>query len=424
MPDPLNALKSRLKSCALFALGPAVLLFALVIIFLVNNRPPSIHVPTPRMPKDNGYDYFVRAGKMLGVQGPSSCATRQPNSWTVPELKRYVLSNAPALAMVREGLKRECVLPPARSAKGVFLPEFARTRELARRVVDEGRYYRAIGNFRRAADSHLDCIEMGAVFPRGGSLIAGLVGEAIEAIGEHDFGQLIPNLDSGGLAHVAARLERIETRQVPYAEVIEEEGRVSAAILVEECGRPGYLWSFANPASWFSSGPFGFSGRPSAGEVYLRARYAFCNKTAACRSFMDYAKATAAEARKPYTGKFKVSVPANPVLQMLSPVFDRVRQCWELEAAKRALIQADVALRRYRFDHGRYPDALSALVPAYLKKQPIDPFGIGKPLRYKSLNGGKDFLLYSLGPNLKDDGGTPGSQQNSYSTGDVVAGKW
>ena len=107
--------KSRLKSCALLALGPVVLLFALVIVFVVNNRPPNISIPTHKMPKDNGYDYFVRAGKMLGMQGPSSSATRQPNSWTVPELRQYVHSNAPALAVVREGLKRKCVLPAQRS---------------------------------------------------------------------------------------------------------------------------------------------------------------------------------------------------------------------------------------------------------------------------------------------------------------------
>jgi hypothetical protein len=40
------------------------------------------------------------------------------------------------------------------------------------------------------------------------------------------------------------------------------------------------------------------------------------------------------------------------------------------------------------------------------------------------LNGGRSFLLYSLGCDLKDDHGSPGSFSNGYQTGDIVAGQW
>ena len=33
-----------------------------------------------------------------------------------------------------------------------------------------------------------------------------------------------------------------------------------------------------------------------------------------------------------------------------------------------------VALRRYRLDHGAYPDDLATLVPAYLSAIPVNPF--------------------------------------------------
>ena len=60
------------------------------------------------------------------------------------------------------------------------------------------------------------------------------------------------------------------------------------------------------------------------------------------------------------------------------------------------------ALAAYRADHGAYPADLAAPVPEYLPAIPRDPFSDG-PLRYKRDAAG--YLLYSVGPNGKDDGG-------------------
>jgi len=416
--------KSRLRSCGLLALGPVMLLVAVILVFIANNRVPNVYIPTHSVPRDNGYDYFIKAGKMLGSIGPSSCSTRQPNSWTVPELRQYVVSNTPALTMLRQGLKRKHVLPAARSFSALF-PHLSECRELARRLVDEARYYRAIGDYARAADSHLDCIEFGAVFPRGGSLIAGLVAIAIESIGTHDFGPLLPRLNARELEHVAARLERIQARRVSFREVVEEEGRGSAACLIEMMSDSKSRRSIANPVNWLRGGPMSMSAPSgSASDVWNNARFGFCNKTAAVRSVMDYCNAVAAEQTKPFTGKSNVPMPANVVAQWLVPTFDRSRLAWEKSAAVFTVLQAEVAVRRYRLDHNRSPDRLSDLVPAYLKAVPVDPLGVGKPLKYGPLNGGRSFLLYSLGCDLKDDHGSPGSFSNGYQTGDIVAGQW
>ena len=53
-----------------------------------------------------------------------------------------------------------------------------------------------------------------------------------------------------------------------------------------------------------------------------------------------------------------------------------------------------VALRRFRLDHGTYPDELSALVPVYLAGLPIDPF-TGKPPVYARQGAG--FQLHAQG---------------------------
>ena len=68
-----------------------------------------------------------------------------------------------------------------------------------------------------------------------------------------------------------------------------------------------------------------------------------------------------------------------------------------------ALLLTALALRAYKLDHGADPLTLSALVPGYLQAVPADPFALSGPLHYKHL--GMKPLLYSVGPDGKDDGG-------------------
>ena len=60
------------------------------------------------------------------------------------------------------------------------------------------------------------------------------------------------------------------------------------------------------------------------------------------------------------------------------------------------------ALAAYRVERGEYPAELARICPKYAKSLPEDPFGTG-PIRYKREPGG--YVLYSVGPNGKDDGG-------------------
>jgi hypothetical protein len=79
----------------------------------------------------------------------------------------------------------------------------------------------------------------------------------------------------------------------------------------------------------------------------------------------------------------------------VSRVFEKVLQA---ETAWR-LTDCTLQLARYKIAHGQYPDSLSDL-PAGAGSF-IDPFA-KKTLRY--LPKGEGFVLYSVGPNLQDDG--------------------
>jgi hypothetical protein len=85
-----------------------------------------------------------------------------------------------------------------------------------------------------------------------------------------------------------------------------------------------------------------------------------------------------------------------PAFQKVAEAADRVEQMH-----RNALILT--ALAAYHADEKKYPKALDELVPKYLKRVPDDVFN-GKELIYCRVDTG--YLLYSVGPNEKDDGGT------------------
>ena len=78
---------------------------------------------------------------------------------------------------------------------------------------------------------------------------------------------------------------------------------------------------------------------------------------------------------------------------------------------KLALMQSSIdlarvacAMERYRLAHGEYPETLDALAPQFIGKVPHDIIN-GQPLHYRRTDDGK-FVLYSVGWNETDDGGT------------------
>ena len=78
------------------------------------------------------------------------------------------------------------------------------------------------------------------------------------------------------------------------------------------------------------------------------------------------------------------------------------------------LTHTALAIERYRIEHDAPPDALESLRPEWLDEVPRDPFD-DEPLRYQPINGG--YLLYSIGTNREDDGGTPRQRSGE---GDIV----
>jgi len=71
-----------------------------------------------------------------------------------------------------------------------------------------------------------------------------------------------------------------------------------------------------------------------------------------------------------------------------------------------------IAIKIYRTRYGKYPGVLSSIIPEILPELPLDPF-TGKDYIYR--REGKGFIVYSIGPNEKDNGGIfDGKHQDKY----------
>lgn len=131
------------------------------------------------LPSPNGYDDFVRAGKLLAPI--SSDHTKMP----LEELRAYVSTNQESLRLLRLGLTRECRRPIeyTRDYYQQHAGERGDLRRLAQLVSAEARLVESEGRHVDAAMSQIDNLNYGRVSAHGGLLFEKLAGMAVESIG-------------------------------------------------------------------------------------------------------------------------------------------------------------------------------------------------------------------------------------------------
>jgi hypothetical protein len=98
--------------------------------------------------------------------------------------------------------------------------------------------------------------------------------------------------------------------------------------------------------------------------------------------------------------------------RQLLPALARACQAQARHEAMLDLIQIGILLEQYKARTGSFPDTLDAIAADLGGSVPVDPFS-GKSYRYRPL--GTTFLLYSVGANRLDDGGT-----HDFREGDIV----
>lgn len=330
-------------------------------------------------------------------------AQKRPWGDDLAKLRPWVKRNEPVLALLREAAKRpECRFPVfSRTGElqmlfAALMPQLASMRELARFCLIRGHEFEGAGRTRQALECYLLAIRLGRKMIGDGFLITDLVGIAVEAIGLKATAECLDRTDADAatLAWLAKSLDEVAARPLSWRGAMEGERagvRQAVPFLPQMMG-------------------------PRAGGL-LRSR--LCRIVVPDRTMV--AEVNAFYARLIALGK-------RPRWEALRQIRDLQRRGWDVPGLSRwnfmaymlvpavfscppkyagdeaqfDALRIAVAVLRYRKDTGRLPPDLKALTPKYLPKPLPDPF-TGKPFVYRRTETG--WKVYSLGPNLRDDGG-------------------
>jgi len=389
---------------------------------------PDLTVPNPVMPATNAFDYYVAAGRGT-VNTKLITDALSANPKTPPTLEQQeaaVKENAGVLQSLHEGFAYEYRNPPARSFSTVF-SYFPNFRKVSNLLAVQSKVRGARGDWQGAGESALDAIRMGEDIPRGGVLIAQLVGNASAMTGQRALWKTIEHLDASQSRAAAQRLRSIMDRHVPYADTLQEEKWMGQAGL-KEVLRTVTLRSALNDGGMLGN------DMPAA-QRYTRVFYMVYGKKRILQNYTERLDAMIVQAHQPYAAKQPpLPKPSDPLTLEMVPELGGTR-CIEVKTeAQNALLLIALYLHAYRLEHGHYPAALAELVPGYMSKIPEDPFALHSAFCYR-LEGEK-YLLYSVGPDGKDNGGaaiddpkhiSSTNPQARYrveaeSLGDIVAG--
>jgi hypothetical protein len=112
--------------------------------------------------------------------------------------------------------------------------------------------------------------------------------------------------------------------------------------------------------------------------------------------------------------------PYTALAKMTFPAVSRTIMRFALVQTSVDLARVACTLERYRLAHGAYPETLDSLGPEMIQPLPHDIIN-GQPLHYRRTGGG-GYLLYSVGWNETDDGGTVIETKNGGI--DLEKGDW
>lgn len=174
-------MKSWLKRFSLM-LGIVVILVAFALFAGRTPQPPPL-------PNPNGYDDFLRAGRMVtGKVGDFRHLDHDA-------LRALVETNPEPLRVLRLGLTRRCAVPTDAAIANIatLWRELGNLKSLALLLSAEGRLRELDNRPADAAQSYVDAIHLGCEMSHGGLMINRLVGIACEGVGEVLSSNLSPN---------------------------------------------------------------------------------------------------------------------------------------------------------------------------------------------------------------------------------------
>ncbi len=383
--------------------------FALGVVGLVllGARGASVIPPHAPMPSPNGFDLYAAAAKALTKPNPpvdeindSRRATPQEaaQNYTPARRAAWVAANTRSWGLMKQARAAGSQHPDIRANVMARLP-LGPMRDLARAKTIEAKHFKDLKRWDKALESGLDLFQMGRDIEHGAPLIGSLVGMAVESIGATSLENVPSHLSAPEAIAGVRRLQGIIAGAATPADVLREEKWTTLTLVRQNFG------ANSSGVTKAISGPF----------------------AAPIGSMMD---AYIVQSEKPYGLQVTPPVPSG-FFNTYAAILHSSPKGYGLSVARRealeSLLLVRLALRAHRVERGSYPATLSSLAPQYLAKVPRDPFGSGEALRFRK--SGDSYVVWSIGPDGKDDGGKPipikpGKKRavvDKKAVGDVVA---
>lgn len=367
---------------------------------------PEIDIPAaPQPPSPNAYDFYVKASRAIypskpppGDRQSEDLVPREMRIAATPLTRKeaWLARNAKALNLLHQGFQYPCRVPTNRQGqvKGQYT-ENLRIRALAEVVQVEIRVNRKRGRALPSAQSALDLLKLGHDLAHGGTSLNQTFSVSINAMGRYELWLTLPQLKKTELDIVTKRFHEIARQREPLSEIIREDNYSTLAMLKN--GLPQQR-AFDREISWHLP-------RQLYRQLKEPLRLEFKNTVRLTKAFQEFAT-------QPYPNKLDISLLPNDYSSQLGiENFESTRLTYARDQTGTALLHTALALESYRFKHGYYPAAIGELVPQELPEVPRDPFKPERRLTYKK--SGTKYVLYSVGPDGRDDGGKVIDNQKS-----------
>ncbi len=376
---------------------------------------------------DNAAKYYLQACEVLDDSGFNESLFKRyddvlENGWRRedPAVESYLKKNEPALELVHKGTQqRFCSMPIVDSGQDV--PYFAGFREIARIMVIKGGLLVWREKYAEAGRVYSDLLRFSADVSDSGIILHSLVGMAIEGLAYKGGESFLAQLNDEAVCNaLLGQMIDIESRRVPLYQILEKDFAHRLKRYQKESGRVFlYYDRFSRQ----------LLDRPKIVEFFVcpmrRVRNYLMFRLFKRRYLQEtqrFGRYIIELSKTPYPEihreKLNEKIPENELSQLAFGLIpDFLFLVTRQQTAQRANI-IRVALHLHLLKSGTYPEKLDELAALMPKEALIDPFSTGQFIYRRTDDG---YLLYSVGGNMKDDGGMQAKPPLSKEThGDFV----
>ena len=285
------------------------------------------------------------------------------------------------------------------------------------------------GDWPGAMDCSLDDLWLGSDIPQHDGFIGFEEEPRMQQIGRHTAWDACAHLNAVQARAAARRMQEILHRQVSETDSWREIKWAGQRWLLQLFQQPN--WRAEMQKHYGTSWQEEWDRLENNDDKLNFISFRSMSEKSLMVNYSAYIDRIIAESRKPVMTRAPIPDPTGPLL-VLVPDFNRIIGFIAYNDTQNALLLTALALQAFHVEHGAYPPALAALVPKYLPKIPDDPFARAGNLLYALR--GEHYLLYSIGPDGKDDGGIPMANEDMMAgvrffplssqtpQGDIVAG--